>query len=475
MPLVICGKIPSDKHGEDLVGYVKQLPDYANGLVDVSGHLSYQDGKLYMSDFEIEYKKQETVNTCLMTTPDNDLEVVLSGNNRINGFYTGFDALSQVTFSADEEDIITPTLNLKSRACCIFVRDDCKVTCQGVNITAESEWYAISAQYGDVFSGAFEFQANDDNSNELLMLGGSSTIFFNLDLENRFVIPDNYAIVSPDNAILVSNFIVDAQNQEHPIANEWVIIAKKPSRILPIGIAFQQITDETDWNELNRNLAESYGMTGFFSCESMVISIEGDNSIGNTGSGSCIQLHANNVTLTGNGTLALKNGMVMQMDDFMGNAINMEGGEDEEGNPHTLTIDGPSVTAEADNSLAFYVNGAFVVLNGTLRARGLLGPLYVSNDLMAGNGIGILNPEGAYYNPDNGYIMQGDEYVQGDTWFVMGKTTPTAIAQYPSSPITQHPSPIYDLQGRRTNTQHPTPNTLKKGVYILNGRKVVVR
>ena len=43
---------------------------------------------------------------------------------------------------------------------------------------------------------------------------------------------------------------------------------------------------------------------------------------------------------------------------------------------------------------------------------------------------------------------------------------PTAI-EHPS-PNTHHPSPIYDLQGRRVENA-------QKGIYIMNGRKVVIK
>ena len=40
-----------------------------------------------------------------------------------------------------------------------------------------------------------------------------------------------------------------------------------------------------------------------------------------------------------------------------------------------------------------------------------------------------------------------------------------------SSPINQHPSQVFDLQGRKMNDG----NSLPKGIYIMGGRKVVVR
>ena len=46
-------------------------------------------------------------------------------------------------------------------------------------------------------------------------------------------------------------------------------------------------------------------------------------------------------------------------------------------------------------------------------------------------------------------------------------TSPTAI-DHPSSPITRRPSPAYDLQGRRVN-----PSSAQKGVYVVNGKKVM--
>lgn len=52
----------------------------------------------------------------------------------------------------------------------------------------------------------------------------------------------------------------------------------------------------------------------------------------------------------------------------------------------------------------------------------------------------------------------------------------TSITQHPS-PNTQHPTSVYDLQGRCIGnlsplTSHPLP--LKKGIYIMDGRKVVI-
>ncbi len=48
-------------------------------------------------------------------------------------------------------------------------------------------------------------------------------------------------------------------------------------------------------------------------------------------------------------------------------------------------------------------------------------------------------------------------------------TSPTGI-DHPSSPITRRPSPAYDLQGRSV-----TPSSVQKGVYVVNGKKVVLK
>ena len=38
------------------------------------------------------------------------------------------------------------------------------------------------------------------------------------------------------------------------------------------------------------------------------------------------------------------------------------------------------------------------------------------------------------------------------------------------------PSAVYNLNGQRVNSQFSTPNSqLKKGLYIINGRKVVLK
>ena len=43
---------------------------------------------------------------------------------------------------------------------------------------------------------------------------------------------------------------------------------------------------------------------------------------------------------------------------------------------------------------------------------------------------------------------------------------PTAIS-LSSTPITHHPSPVYDLQGRRVS------DASGKGVYVINGKKYI--
>ncbi len=65
------------------------------------------------------------------------------------------------------------------------------------------------------------------------------------------------------------------------------------------------------------------------------------------------------------------------------------------------------------------------------------------------------------------------EFVLVDGLLTVTESTVPPIPTAISSITTQQASPVYDLQGRRINAQHPTPNT--KGVYIVNGRKVVVR
>ena len=498
MPFSLLGDTPSVNQGDNLTDFIRQANRYAEDRINISGSMFYQDGKLYMDNFQMEYNVENAYRTFLKSTEGSDLEIVVSGNNSVSGVSQCLEAQSNVTLSSPSGMLGGLSLNATMGA--IYIHNGCKVTCQDVDLTVEADLVGImSALEGDD-TGVFEFCANDDNSNQLKLFSESAPVMLNPDKEGRFIIPDNYTIVSPDNAIIKNNLIVDADDQ--PITNEWIVIAKKPSRILPIGIAYQQITDETDWDELNSFLADSYGMTGrisfddeshtltldnvnatsefegggfievydaidFPGYEHITINIKGDNRIENRYGGSCLMLNSNNVSLTGNGTLTLKNSMEYEMDNFLGNAISMFGGEDAVGSPMTLTIDGPTLKAEADNSLALYIEGCLVVESGELQARGLLGPLYVSDDLMAGAGIGILSPEGAYYNPDNGFIMQGNEFVQGDTWFVMGASTPTNIEMRATGREVR--DTVFDLQGRRINGKP------SRGIYIVGTRKVVAK
>lgn len=498
LPFALLGDTPSVNQGDDLVSFIQQANRYYEDKINISGSLYYQDGKLYMDNFQMEYNVENAYRTFLKSAEGSDLEIVLSGDNSVSGVSQGLEAQSNVTLSSPSGMLGGLSLNATMDA--IFISNGCKVTCQDVDLTAEADLVGIMSKFEGDDTGVFEFCANDDDSNQLKLFSEAAPVMLNPDKEGCFIIPDNYTIVSPDNAVIKNNMIVDADDQ--PITNEWIVIAKKPSRILPIGIAYQQITDETDWDELNSFLADSYGMTGSISFddeshtltldnvnatsefegggfievydavdfpgyEHIAINIKGDNCIENRYGGSCLMLYSNNVSLTGNGTLTLKNSMEYEMDNFLGCAISMFGGEDAMGSPMTLTIDGPTLKAEADNSLALYIEGCLVVESGELQARGLLGPLYVSDDLMAGAGIGILSPEGAYYNPDNGYIMQGDEYVQGDTWFVMGASTPTNIEMRATGREVR--DTVFDLQGRRINGKP------SRGIYVVGTRKVVAK
>lgn len=291
------------------------------------------------------------------------------------------------------------------------------------------------------------------------------------------------------------------------IGDLWIVIGKKPGPIMPVSIAFDTIREETDWDALNQKMADIYGMTGTFSFDKdsktltldnvnvtvdfesggfvelydaidfpdfkdITVCVKGDNRIENTGSGYCIYLGSNNFRLTGDGTLTLKNSMEYPADNFMGNAVYMMGGEDEDANPWTLTIDGPTVVMDADNSLALYDEGDLAVMSGELRARGLLGPLFVWGDITIGEGMGITTPEDAYFDTDEGMMMQGGEYMKGGEWLVIGKATPTAISAV--NTVSDGDSAVYDLQGRRVGGQGTAAQgQLPKGIYISKGRKVV--
>ena len=51
--------------------------------------------------------------------------------------------------------------------------------------------------------------------------------------------------------------------------------------------------------------------------------------------------------------------------------------------------------------------------------------------------------------------------------------TPTSIAAEVQN--AEAPSSVFDLQGRRVASQSSSSATLKKGIYIRNGKKVIVK
>ena len=107
--------------------------------------------------------------------------------------------------------------------------------------------------------------------------------------------------------------------------------------------------------------------------------------------------------------------------------------------------------------------------------------LTLSNGLILIEGIGCINSNGMlldYLNPagkyanrfsylDKAYSM--DTKVYSNTIFKVGNAHPDGIDPLHLSPITQHPSALYDLQGRKVQGQ-PT-----RGIYIKDGKKVVIK
>lgn len=68
------------------------------------------------------------------------------------------------------------------------------------------------------------------------------------------------------------------------------------------------------------------------------------------------------------------------------------------------------------------------------------------------------------------YWEDGDlERIETVETIATGKTEPTDLQSVASTPSTQHPSPIYDLQGRRINGK-PQP-----GVFIQKGKKIIIK
>jgi surface protein len=98
------------------------------------------------------------------------------------------------------------------------------------------------------------------------------------------------------------------------------------------------------------------------------------------------------------------------------------------------------------------------------------GQLHILNDADShhpeGNEVTAAQVEAA---KRRGWIMYA--YEKGN-WVEYHGPTPTGII---SSPIAQHPAPIYDLQGRRIDTRQSSNGTLRKGVYIEDGKKVLVK
>ena len=88
------------------------------------------------------------------------------------------------------------------------------------------------------------------------------------------------------------------------------------------------------------------------------------------------------------------------------------------------------------------------------------------------NGTQIVSPEGAYYDAEERNIYDSNGYLAHDV-VLSNATTPTRIDK-PSTPVTHHPSAVYDLQGRLAPSYPRTPAPSKrKDIYIINGKKYI--
>ena len=75
-----------------------------------------------------------------------------------------------------------------------------------------------------------------------------------------------------------------------------------------------------------------------------------------------------------------------------------------------------------------------------------------------------------FFTPD------GSDYQFNDILSVT--SVATEITDKDFTPLNSHLSPLYDLQGRRIGNLSPItshPSSLKQGVYIVNGKKVVMK
>ena len=102
------------------------------------------------------------------------------------------------------------------------------------------------------------------------------------------------------------------------------------------------------------------------------------------------------------------------------------------------------------------------------------------NILFMGGGNTLYWPKsGASMNACRAYFEVTGSTPAREFVFNFGDSTPTAISRTDITDITEKPNTWYDLQGRRvtqpTNACHTSTFRLKKGLYIVNGRKVMVK
>ena len=64
------------------------------------------------------------------------------------------------------------------------------------------------------------------------------------------------------------------------------------------------------------------------------------------------------------------------------------------------------------------------------------------------------------------YLTNNSDYSRED---------PTSISFAEYDDHNQYPTGIYDLQGRKVADENLSTTQLPKGVYIVNGKKIVVR
>ncbi len=257
-----------------------------------------------------------------------------------------------------------------------------------------------------------------------------------------------YVVVKPGNSF---GFYIESD----------AVTDRNYTSIVPEGLKEGTISYDPDNNELTLNNVRHFSNNSFLSSErgGLTVKVVGDNYINTTED--CFWL-LDDIFIQGNGKLTtdVDMGVAVKLDrDYTWLYCNYA--------DLTLNGVGGAIYGDASNEaqgVTFSYADVKLSSNGKYQVTKNLDYMELENCQFADSR--YFFDEGSKCICDATFY--GDPVYKG-TIVIVSDEKPTGISQYPSSPITHHPTPVYDLQGRRVS------GTPQKGIFIQNGRKVVVK